>query len=79
MVVYPAVFGKGRVICLGVLALRRNCRVRRALRRRFGCNVGDQTHTAGYSEQGWYEMRYKAAETAKILLLEGKLRNQSTE
>ena len=36
-------------------------------------------HAAYYSEQGWYEMRYKAAETAKMLLLEGKLRNQITE
>ncbi len=33
-------------------------------------------HSAYYSEQGWVEMRYKAAETARLFLLEGKLRNQ---
>lgn len=32
-------------------------------------------HTAYFSEEGWYEMRYKAAETAKIYLIEGRLRN----
>jgi len=32
-------------------------------------------HAAYYSEQGWYEMRYKAAETARMFLLHGKLRN----
>lgn len=32
-------------------------------------------HAAYYSEQGWYEMRYKAAETAKLFLEHGKLRN----
>jgi len=36
-------------------------------------------HVAYYSERGWYEMRYKAAETAKMLLLEKRLRNQITE
>jgi D-3-phosphoglycerate dehydrogenase len=33
-------------------------------------------HTAFYSESAWYEMRYKCAETAKIFLETGKLRNQ---
>jgi D-3-phosphoglycerate dehydrogenase len=33
-------------------------------------------HSAYYSEQGSYEMRYKAAETARLYLIEGKLRNQ---
>lgn len=33
-------------------------------------------HSAYYSEQGWIEMRYKAAETARLFLQEGKLRNQ---
>ena len=32
-------------------------------------------HAAYYSEQGWYEMRYKAAETARMFLEHGKLRN----
>jgi D-3-phosphoglycerate dehydrogenase len=33
-------------------------------------------HVAWFSQQGWGEMRYKAAETARIYLLEGALRNQ---
>jgi len=33
-------------------------------------------HAAYYSEQGWHEMRYKAAETARMFLVEGKLRNR---
>jgi phosphoglycerate dehydrogenase-like enzyme len=33
-------------------------------------------HSAYYSERGSYEMRYKAAETARLYLAEGKLRNQ---
>lgn len=33
-------------------------------------------HAAYYSEHGWYEMRYKASETAKMFLADGKLRNQ---
>jgi phosphoglycerate dehydrogenase-like enzyme len=32
-------------------------------------------HAAWYSEQGWYDMRYKAARTARMYLLEGRLRN----
>ncbi len=32
-------------------------------------------HGAWYSEQGWYDMRYKAARTARMFLLEGRLRN----
>ncbi len=32
-------------------------------------------HTAWHSDQAWYEMRYKAAETAKLYLEEGILRN----
>ena len=36
-------------------------------------------HTAWYSERAWYEMRYKAAETARLFLCEGKLRNQIIE
>lgn len=32
-------------------------------------------HAAWHSDQGWYEMRYKAAETARMFLLEGYLRN----
>jgi len=32
-------------------------------------------HVAYYSQQGWYEMRYKAAETARLYLIEGRLRN----
>jgi D-3-phosphoglycerate dehydrogenase len=33
-------------------------------------------HTAFYSERGLYEMRYKAAETARMYLVEGRLRNK---
>ena len=33
-------------------------------------------HVGYYSERGWYEMRYKAAETARMFLAEGKLRNR---
>ncbi len=33
-------------------------------------------HSAYYSERGWYEMRYKAAETARLYLVAGRLRNQ---
>jgi D-3-phosphoglycerate dehydrogenase len=33
-------------------------------------------HSAYYSEGGWYEMRYKAAETARLYLTSGRLRNQ---
>jgi phosphoglycerate dehydrogenase-like enzyme len=33
-------------------------------------------HCAYYSERGSYEMRYKAAETARLYLVEGRLRNQ---
>ena len=36
-------------------------------------------HAAWYSERAWYEMRYKAAESARLFLCEGKLRNQITE
>jgi len=36
-------------------------------------------HTAYYSQQGWYEMRYKAAETARMALVDGFLRNHITE
>lgn len=32
-------------------------------------------HAAWYSEHGWYDMRYKAARTARLFLLEGRLRN----
>ena len=32
-------------------------------------------HAAYYSQQGWYEMRYKAAQTARMFLVDGKLRN----
>lgn len=32
-------------------------------------------HSAYYSEEGWYEMRYKAAETVRMYLIEGRLRN----
>ena len=32
-------------------------------------------HVAYYSEQGWYEMRYKAAQTARLYLVEKRLRN----
>lgn len=33
-------------------------------------------HVAYYSGQGWYEMRYKAAETVRMFLMEGQLRNR---
>ncbi|WP_417451443.1 C-terminal binding protein [Kordiimonas sp.] len=33
-------------------------------------------HTAYYSEQAWREMRYKAAETAKLVLTGGPIRNR---
>jgi len=33
-------------------------------------------HTAFYSERGYYEMRYKAAETIRMYLLAGRLRNR---
>ena len=33
-------------------------------------------HMAYYSRQGWYEMRYKAARTARMFLIDGKLRNR---
>jgi len=36
-------------------------------------------HAAFYSERAFYEMRYKAAETARIYLLTGRLRNHVTE
>ena len=36
-------------------------------------------HCAYYSAQGWYEMRYKAAETARLWLAEGRLRNKIVE
>jgi len=36
-------------------------------------------HVAYYSEQGWHEMRYKAAQTARMYLLEGRLRNRIVE
>ena len=32
-------------------------------------------HMAYYSRQGWHEMRYKAAETARLCLLDNRLRN----
>ena len=32
-------------------------------------------HAAYYSESAWYEMRYKAAETARMYLIENRLRN----
>jgi D-3-phosphoglycerate dehydrogenase len=32
-------------------------------------------HAAYYSEQGWVEMRFKAAETARMYLVTGRLRN----
>ena len=32
-------------------------------------------HVAYYSERGWYEMRYKAAQTARMFLLDGRARN----
>jgi len=33
-------------------------------------------HTAYYSEEALYEMRYKAAETVRLFLVEGKIRNR---
>jgi len=33
-------------------------------------------HTADYSEYGWEELHFKAAETARLLLTSGKVRNQ---
>jgi len=42
------------------------------LRGRFFINP----HTAFYSERAWYEMRYKAAETIRLYLLGGTLRNR---
>ena len=33
-------------------------------------------HTAYYSEEALYEMRYKAAETVRLCLVEGKIRNR---
>ena len=36
-------------------------------------------HVAYYSRQGWREMRYKAAETARMYLLDGVLRNRITK
>lgn len=33
-------------------------------------------HVADYSEGGWYELHYKTAETARMYLIEGKLRNK---
>ncbi len=33
-------------------------------------------HVAYYSEQGWHEMRYKAAQTARMCLVDGRLRNR---
>lgn len=33
-------------------------------------------HTAYYSEKAWYEMRYKAAETVKLCLVDGIVRNR---
>jgi lactate dehydrogenase-like 2-hydroxyacid dehydrogenase len=33
-------------------------------------------HVAYYSEQGWHEMRFKAAQTTRLYLVEGRLRNQ---
>ena len=32
-------------------------------------------HVAWHSEQGWYEMRCKAAQTARMCLVEKRLRN----
>jgi D-3-phosphoglycerate dehydrogenase len=34
-------------------------------------------HTAYYSEEALYEMRYKAAETVRLFLVEGKIRNRT--
>ncbi len=36
-------------------------------------------HSAYYSEQGWLEMRSKAAQTARLFLLDGFLRNRITQ
>ena len=36
-------------------------------------------HSAYYSEAGWYDMRYKAAETARLYLLKNELRNKIDE
>ena len=36
-------------------------------------------HAAYYSEKAYYEIRYKAAETARMFLVDEKLRNQITE
>jgi len=36
-------------------------------------------HAAYYSERGWYEMRHKAAQTARMYLVDGRLRNQIAE
>jgi D-3-phosphoglycerate dehydrogenase len=33
-------------------------------------------HTAYYSEEALYEMRYKASETIRLFLVEGKIRNR---
>lgn len=33
-------------------------------------------HTAYYSESAWYEMRYKAAETVRLCLVDGVVRNR---
>jgi phosphoglycerate dehydrogenase-like enzyme len=35
-------------------------------------------HTADYSERGWYEVHYRTAETARMFLIEGKVRNRIT-
>jgi D-3-phosphoglycerate dehydrogenase len=35
-------------------------------------------HTADYSERGWYEVHSRTAETARMFLIEGKVRNQIT-
>jgi D-3-phosphoglycerate dehydrogenase len=32
-------------------------------------------HAAYYSQRGWFEMRYKAAETARLYLVQNRLRN----
>ncbi len=36
-------------------------------------------HAAYYSEQGWFEMRYKAAEAARLYLVQNRLRNRIGE
>ena len=36
-------------------------------------------HVAYYSEQGWREMRLKTAQTARLFLVEGRLRNRIEE